>query len=584
MSKILYANVLDGQKSLLVCVANSMKLCSRSVNGILTYDDRQLERKQRINTTTSVALRASIKRKQLNIAYNDDGKAETDDDDDDDDDEKDPTPRIRPAPEYVYNTSNDLLVDCFMPKTSYDLVGNGRQIATLKKFLTYFKTNLESKHGIIISGPPGIGKTTAANIVSRELGFYVHAFNASDDRGVRFIESKIEPMSRAKDNILSHLYRDSRKLLFLMDEVDGLDGPAVTKLASVIQHATVPFVLIANETYKVKILETVCEKLKFYQLTTDEIVTKLESFGSFVVVRSLCEAAKGDIRQAINAHQFYKKNDDDVTIADKTFANMSEKDISADLFQSYNIITKSRQISFGTKMDIAFQQIDMLPIFAYENVYKFLPDVSRDPYDLKSREVVDCMSRIADSISESNTLFENSSEPDIFTMKKSEIYAAITTLYPILSAGKEKYIPYKDGATLRFPDTVIKLDKRLREIPYIYGNYAIRHINTGNDDITMRTMSYADILSEISLYAKPNIIQYLQKGDIHGAALFCVSCGLTGVHFNSLMEIGYTILKNETDWKKLKIAVDNMSKNEKAHVVSKSSTGTRKKVAPNVKN
>lgn len=40
-----------------------------------------------------------------------------------------------------------------------------------------------SKKAVLISGPPGIGKTTAAMIVSRELGFEPVEVNASDARG-----------------------------------------------------------------------------------------------------------------------------------------------------------------------------------------------------------------------------------------------------------------------------------------------------------------------------------------------------------------------------------------------------------------
>ena len=39
------------------------------------------------------------------------------------------------------------------------------------------------KKAVLISGPPGIGKTSAAKIVCRTLGFDVLEVNASDSRG-----------------------------------------------------------------------------------------------------------------------------------------------------------------------------------------------------------------------------------------------------------------------------------------------------------------------------------------------------------------------------------------------------------------
>lgn len=39
------------------------------------------------------------------------------------------------------------------------------------------------KKAVLISGPPGIGKTSAAKIICRALGFDVMEVNASDSRG-----------------------------------------------------------------------------------------------------------------------------------------------------------------------------------------------------------------------------------------------------------------------------------------------------------------------------------------------------------------------------------------------------------------
>jgi replication factor C subunit 1 len=39
------------------------------------------------------------------------------------------------------------------------------------------------KKAVLISGPPGIGKTSAAKIVCKALGFDVMEVNASDTRG-----------------------------------------------------------------------------------------------------------------------------------------------------------------------------------------------------------------------------------------------------------------------------------------------------------------------------------------------------------------------------------------------------------------
>ena len=46
----------------------------------------------------------------------------------------------------------------------------------------------------LLSGPPGVGKTTSAKIVSEELGFDVKELNANDTRSKRYLHEQVEQM------------------------------------------------------------------------------------------------------------------------------------------------------------------------------------------------------------------------------------------------------------------------------------------------------------------------------------------------------------------------------------------------------
>ena len=55
---------------------------------------------------------------------------------------------------------------------------------TINQIIEYYEVEyVQSKHKIIlISGPPGIGKTTIANIISRQCGYEPIIINSSDER------------------------------------------------------------------------------------------------------------------------------------------------------------------------------------------------------------------------------------------------------------------------------------------------------------------------------------------------------------------------------------------------------------------
>jgi replication factor C subunit 1 len=49
---------------------------------------------------------------------------------------------------------------------------------------------------VLISGPPGIGKTTTARIVAKHLGYKVLEWNASDVRSKLSIEENVGHLGR----------------------------------------------------------------------------------------------------------------------------------------------------------------------------------------------------------------------------------------------------------------------------------------------------------------------------------------------------------------------------------------------------
>ena len=112
-------------------------------------------------------------------------------------------------------TEDDTLESSLRPKTLADFVGQQQARENLKIFIEAAKARGEALDHVLFSGPPGLGKTTLAQIVARELG-------------VNFRSTSGPVLAKAGDlaAILTNL--EPRDVLFI-DEIHRLN-PAVEEI------------------------------------------------------------------------------------------------------------------------------------------------------------------------------------------------------------------------------------------------------------------------------------------------------------------------------------------------------------------
>lgn len=77
---------------------------------------------------------------------------------------------------------------------------------------------------LLLSGPPGLGKTTLAHVLARQAGYQVHEVNASDDRTGKVVEERIRNALESRALSGAGGMSGNRPTCVVVDEVDGAGG------------------------------------------------------------------------------------------------------------------------------------------------------------------------------------------------------------------------------------------------------------------------------------------------------------------------------------------------------------------------
>ena len=201
----------------------------------------------------------------------------------------------------------ELWVDALKPKQLADVIGHTKEIATLTEWLTG-TPSATTPRAVLITGPPGIGKTTTAHLVAKECGYEVTEFNASDERGAGAVR---EILARYGGGAAG------AKHLLIMDEVDGMssgDRGGAAEIAATIRagRIRIPIICIANDRQspKVKPIANVALDVRFSRPTKTTIAKQLLKrcpqplAMDIAALETLVEQNGNDIRSVLNALQF----------------------------------------------------------------------------------------------------------------------------------------------------------------------------------------------------------------------------------------------------------------------------------------
>lgn len=288
--------------------------------------------------------------------------------------------RERPkiAPKYE---TKELLVDKYAPKSLTDIIGHREQINQVGQWLEQWDTEVPTQRGVLVSGPPGIGKTTTIHLIAEHFGYKVRELNASDTRSVAMLRGQF-----------ALGVRRLVKELIIMDEVDGLsERGGVGEIASIIKKTTVPIICISNEKPpKLRPIINACLDVRFNRPNKSTIAAALLKVAvnekieiTKVELEALCEKSGNDIRSILNGLEFYEEG----AIGNK------DANLRLDLFSATQKLFSNKKVGLDEAAGLVFVDYNMVPLMVQEAYLKAsnnsLEDACRASEFLSAGDIMD---------------------------------------------------------------------------------------------------------------------------------------------------------------------------------------------------
>ncbi|XP_060843413.1 replication factor C subunit 1 [Rhopalosiphum padi] len=303
------------------------------------------------------------------------------------------------------NIESKLWVEKYKPLTLKQIIGQTGEKSNVNKLVNWLKS-WYSNHGVgvnkkltrpspwakddngaffkaaLLSGSPGVGKTTTAHLVCKELGFDIVEFNASDTRSKKQLQNHVsELLSSTSLSPFLGGKSVTKKHALLMDEVDGMAGNedrgGVQELIILIKNAKCPVICMCNDRNhpKIRTLSNYCFDLRFHKPKLEQIKAAMMSICykeklkiSPDTLSSIIASTDNDIRLTLNHLSVVAAGKDNLNI-NKKYIKMGPWDVVRKVFSA----EEHKSMNITDKCDLFFYDYNISPLFVQENYLAAVP-------------------------------------------------------------------------------------------------------------------------------------------------------------------------------------------------------------------
>ncbi|KAK8504249.1 hypothetical protein V6N13_062601 [Hibiscus sabdariffa] len=312
----------------------------------------------------------------------------------------------------------------YRPKVTNEITGNQSLVKQLHDWLAQWnkqflgtgskgkgkkQNDSGAKKAVLLSGTPGIGKTTSAKLVSQMLGFQTIEVNASDSRG-KADANISKGIGGSNANSIKELVSNEAlgvnmdrskhpKTVLIMDEVDGMsagDRGGIADLIASIKISKIPIICICNDRYsqKLKSLVNYCLLLSYRKPTKQQMAKRLMQVANAegiqvneIALEELAERVNGDIRMALNQLQYMSLSMSVINYNDirqRLLSSSKDEDISpftaVDKLFGFN----GGKLRMDERIDLSMSDPDLIPLVIQENYINYKPSsIGKDDSGIK---------------------------------------------------------------------------------------------------------------------------------------------------------------------------------------------------------